>query len=668
MSITRLSYSLKYKLYGFVVLAICLVFSLIGTGVHYYGKIEAANETKAFFNCLMNNLQELRVAEKTYLQFFAVEFKAKFGEFIDKADESFVNKKAQGNSPEVKQHLGAAQQLIISYRQLFTEFTVVHEEHDMLKDTMRKPLTEALRLIGEIQGNMEARESELQIQGSTLSAAESELANVTRDCRIDFLQLQNIQYQFLATGDPKFIEAFKKVTDDKVKADLIALKTFGNNLNNKKFVEHAKVVEESVASFLKLTGQSQQLGAKERETAKKMDAVGFNAIEPVEKAVALTSKLIDDEKKSALTSIFIIVVIGLLVFIGFSMIIVGMVTKPLVQVVAGLKDIAEGEGDLTHRLDVKSKDEMGELAKWFNIFIEKIQLLIQEMSLHASKVQTSSQGLLTISESLSAGVEQTSQKASSVAGAGKEMSVNMNSVAASMAEAASNVNMVASAVEEMTATINEIAENTEKARNITSQAVNETEAATNQINSLGSAAKDIGKVIETITEISEQVNLLALNATIEAARAGEYGKGFAVVANEIKELAKQTASATNEIKQRVQGIQDSTKGTVAEIGKISQVVEQVNLIVGTIATAVEEQSATTREMAENVTQVSYSIGEVNNKVSESSTVSAEIAQEITEVMIAAKEMSVDSSQVDKSSHSLSGLADELYRMVGRFKV
>ncbi len=668
MSISRLAHSLKFKLYGFVVLAILLVFSLIGTGAHYYGKIEEANDTKTFFNQLVNIVLETRVTEKTYLQFFTGELKIQFGEFLKKAEESFSACNRRKNCLEALEHLASAQQLITSYRQFFDEFSAAHEEHDKLKESMRKPLAEALRLLGEIQNDMETRESELQIEGKTLSASEGEMMNITRDCNIDFLQLQNIQHQFLASGDPKFIADFKKLAEGKVKANNTALTAFGTSLKNKKFVEHAKVIKESATSFLKLTEQSQQLGAKERDIAKSMDKVGREATGPLGKALEITSQIIENQKKSAFISILVIVIVGLLVFIGFSMIMVSMITKPLHQVVAGLKDIAEGEGDLTHRLTIKSKDELGELAKWFNIFIEKVQLLIREMAQHAGKVQSSSQGLLTTSESLSAGADRTSLKASTVASAGEEMSVNMASVATSMAEATSNVNMVASAVEEMTATINEIAENTEKARSITSQAVTETESATNQINNLGAAALDIGKVIETITEISEQVNLLALNATIEAARAGESGKGFAVVANEIKELAKQTASATNEIKKRVQGIQDSTKGTVAEIVKISQVVEQVNQIVGTIATAVEEQSATTREMSESVTQVSFGIGEVNDKVSQSSKVSSDIASEITKVMVAAQEMSNGSRQVDSSSHGLSELADELYRMVGRFKV
>jgi methyl-accepting chemotaxis protein len=193
-----------------------------------------------------------------------------------------------------------------------------------------------------------------------------------------------------------------------------------------------------------------------------------------------------------------------------------------------------------------------------------------------------------------------SGRSNSVAGAAEAMSATMNSVAAASEQTATNVNMVASATEEMTATVQEIAHNSEKARTITESAVTQAGSASQKVGELGRAANEISNVTEVITEISEQTNLLALNATIEAARAGEAGKGFAVVANEIKELAKQTAQATQEIKAKIEGIQGSTAGTVNQIEQITGVINEVNEIVGTIATAVEEQAATSREITEQL--------------------------------------------------------------------
>ncbi len=368
-------------------------------------------------------------------------------------------------------------------------------------------------------------------------------------------------------------------------------------------------------------------------------------------------------RMNLIITVVVIAVAAVLIFL-----IVNTIARKLNEVVHGLQDAAEGEGDLTKRLDASSKDEVGELARWFNAFVEKIQGIVSELAQHANRINQASSSLSGISGQMNIGAEQTSSKASMVAAASEEMSSNVSSVAAAMEQAANNINVVAASTEEMTATIQEIGQSTEKARNITEEAVGQTARASDQVGELGSAAQEIGKVVEAITDISEQVNLLALNATIEAARAGEAGKGFAVVANEIKDLARQTSEATLAIKQRVDSIQQSTDGTVAEIENITRVVNSVNEVVTTIASAVEEQSTTTGEIAGNIAQASLGIGEVNENITQSSTVAANIASDIAEVTIAAGEMSESSSQVNLSASELAKLAEQLNSLVGRFKV
>jgi len=220
----------------------------------------------------------------------------------------------------------------------------------------------------------------------------------------------------------------------------------------------------------------------------------------------------------------------------------------------------------------------------------------------------------------------------------------------------------------MTATIGEIASNSERARRITEEATRQAARISEQMNQLGVAAQQIGKVTETITEISWQTNLLALNATIEAARAGSAGRGFAVVANEIKELAQQTAAATEDIKTRIAGVQSSTSGGIAEIGKVTLVIHEVSDIVASIAAAIEEQATVTRNIARNVAEASTGVRDANHRVSETSKATARIAKEIGGVDRAAGQMADGSEQVKTSATDLSRLAGQLKTTVQRFKV
>jgi len=369
---------------------------------------------------------------------------------------------------------------------------------------------------------------------------------------------------------------------------------------------------------------------------------------------------------------FLNLVLFFIVFSGSSILIYFIIQRsisfPLNNTVSMIRDVAEGEGDLTKRLKVLSADEVGDLSMWFNNFIDNLQGMIKKIMGYADLLGLSSKELTDLSGLMTNGANQMSAKSNAVATAANEMNTNMDSVAASMEEASTNTGMVATAAEQMTATINEIAQNSEKAATISSEAVTQAKNASNRVEELGVAAQEIGKVTEAITEISEQTNLLALNATIEAARAGDAGKGFAVVANEIKELARQTAEATHDIKEKIAGIQSTTEATVSDIGQISKIIDDVNEIVSTIATAVEEQSITTKEIANNVVQASTGISDVNKNVAQSSSVSDQIANDIDEVNQSAGEMSNSSSMLNMSAEKLVKLALELNELVNKFKV
>ncbi|MGD9186966.1 MAG: methyl-accepting chemotaxis protein [Desulfobacteraceae bacterium] len=391
-------------------------------------------------------------------------------------------------------------------------------------------------------------------------------------------------------------------------------------------------------------------------------------IDDVDRLVAEEAAKVEDAVASQRNTIIFVCLLVLVLTTAVITWVAKRVTANIRTASDMLKDVAEGEGDLTRRLEVKSKDEIGELAERFNTFIGNLQELVRQIVENTGKLSESVTNMAGISEQMNHGAEQTSDKANGVASAAEEMNSNMASVASTMEQAATNINMIATAVEEMTATISEIAQNSEKGNAIVGRAVTQADVVSKKMAELGRSAQEIGKVTESITEISEQTNLLALNATIEAACAGEAGKGFAVVANEIKELAKQTAVATEEIKSQISGIQGTTEDAVSEIDEVATVINDVSDIVSTISASVVEQSATTREISGNVSQVSVGVQEVNQNVAQSSDVSNDIAHHIAEVNLSADDISNSSGQVRLSSEQMEALVSDLNELVSRFKV
>ncbi len=324
--------------------------------------------------------------------------------------------------------------------------------------------------------------------------------------------------------------------------------------------------------------------------------------------------------------------------------------------------------DLTSTVTIDSKDEFGSINADIVSMRNQLQKVIKGIFATADTLDAQSTTLNNTSEDLANGSNEMNERSLSVATAAEEMSANMNTVAAATEEAATNISLVSEATEGMAKTIAEIAKNTENAQRITANAVNEAVSASVKVDELGIAASKIGKVTETITEISEQTNLLALNATIEAARAGEAGKGFAVVANEIKDLAKQTANATSEIKNQIEGIQASTTETISQIGHITNVINEVNETVATIVRAVEEQNKTTLEIAENISQATIGIQEVTENVSQSSVVADTVARDINTVSANSSQVASQSREMNKNAARLRELARGLRQMIEEFKV
>lgn len=311
--------------------------------------------------------------------------------------------------------------------------------------------------------------------------------------------------------------------------------------------------------------------------------------------------------------------------------------KSKVDAMLGVVRAAAG-GDLTQEVTVGGDDAIGQMGQGLAEFLQDLRGNIGAMASAAERLGESSGGLTQVAQNLSATSEEASEQATSVAAASEQVS--------------RNVDTVATGAEEMSASIKEIANNANEAARVATTAVGVADTTNSTISKLGESSSQIGKVIKVITSIAQQTNLLALNATIEAARAGEAGKGFAVVANEVKELARETAKATEDISGKIEAIQTDTRDAVSAIGEITEIINRINEIQNSIASAVEEQTATTAEIGRNVAEAARG--------------SQSISETIQGVAAAAGTTAEGAGQTNQSAEELSAMARELNDMVRRF--
>ncbi len=424
--------------------------------------------------------------------------------------------------------------------------------------------------------------------------------------------------------------------------------------------------------------------------AKKSEKFGYIA------ACSMYNSDIDTDARSLAVRMLIIGGIVILISIGMLLFFMKRALAPLFQMRDRARDLAEGEADLSRRIAMNSQDEFGELAGWFNKFLDRVHdIFLQvrqnteivsaaslESASVATELATNSEQVTTQVTTVAGTTEQMSANISAIASNSEEMSVNISTVSSTVEEMSQNMVTVAGSTEQMSTAIKQIAGNARDAAGVADKAVEMAGQSTQTMGALGAAAEEIGKVTEVIKRIADKTNLLALNATIEAASAGEAGRGFAVVAHEIKELANQSAQAAEDIANRIKGVQENTTSAVNIIDEVAEIISSINEAVSGINTAVEQQSKGASDISANImearngvtnianaiTELSKAANDMSNNAGEAAKGAGEVSFNVSGIAQAAKESNNSAQQVSTSSEDLAATSATLLEVVGKFKM
>jgi methyl-accepting chemotaxis protein len=645
---------LEMKLYGLAGLSIIVVAVLVSVSTYFFGRIQQANNLKDEFGHITQTVLHTRIVEKAYLQFFTPELNLLYTESAQKVTNALKQVSEKSDQYQTTIVIADIKKQFDAYSELFQLRVDAYNEHAVLKQKLSQPLQQSLELLGEILDDLAERESALQIEGEELSDDEAELTVIVRDCMIVIYRLVGLQYHFLSTGDESLIKQYEELSSGDLVRYLTDLRQFSKVLGREMYLNNSNTIDQLIHEFTKIATQSLAAGKVESEYDRQLDEQGGQIVADVARLVQEVDVIISETSSSAITTILVLVLATILVFVVLSILVVRSISRPINEVVASLKDIAEGEGDLTMQLDVKTKDSIGDLARYFNLFINKMRTSIGQVKNSAGQLANSSDELATVTQEVRDTMARQLSGIEMITNSTNEMSSAAQSVASNTAEAASLATEADTEVKTGSVLMASTVE-------MVNQLAGGVGSSANVIATLNTKTENIGKVVDVIKSIAEQTNLLALNAAIEAARAGEQGRGFAVVADEVRTLAQRTQTSTKEIEEIITALQEESNAASKSIQSSCALAESVT------AKATEAGEA-----LKSIARAVHQIGEMNDQNAsaseEQSSVTIDISNNITAVHQASGETSRIVERTSQSSEKLRQSTTMLQQVVAQFKV
>ncbi|MEM6978559.1 MAG: methyl-accepting chemotaxis protein [Planctomycetota bacterium] len=582
-----------------------------------------------------------------------------YNDYLEKAEACLNEAQREISKPERAKLVDSIEQSLLRYRDAFSEVSETQTIRNRILDdqlnTLGPQIERALTTI-----MMSARDDE-DIEASVLAG--------TALRRLLLGRLSVVKY-FTSKMDDDITRAsseFDQLDDDLKRLDAVLENPTRKALLDKVVSSEAKyrnafdrLVQATRQRDLIVDRDLDQLGpaiAAQAESVKASVKKDQDALGPQLKSANALSR----------TTIAVVGIVAVALAIAISWVLSRMITTPIARLVTGIQN-AESKRDLTVRFEANRNDEIGAMAKSLNKFFDVLHEAVSSVGGSSRTVSDASSELTDTALTLNEGADVTREQSVAADSAAQAMNDEMVSISQSTHEMGEAVRLASESIDNLSTSIREVAANADQASHVASNAASLTESSKTVVARLDESAAEIGKVVEVIEEIAEQTNLLALNATIEAARAGDAGKGFAVVADEVKDLAGQTAKATEGIRNRVGDIQASTGKAVDSIEEIAQVISQVDAFSSNIANAVDQQSKTTTAISKRMADTNNASRQVTAGVERSTQSTQSLVNSIAAVKDAARSTAAGAHQTRSAGESLAGLADEVKQLVSRFSV
>lgn len=646
--------TIKVKLFFLCAMGLSLVAAVLSVGLFFNNQIDTAHNLQLEISSVAQQIQQARIAEKAYLQFYKDVHTKNLNQSVDTA-VSLLETVAEKSDLE----FSALKNFLSDYKTSFEEVVDLHYKNDTMSANMSELLDRINGLVSNVEDDIQSREFELQMEGESLGPAEVNLLSLTRDARNLSLTLKSSLQQFLLTGDPVMIDNFDKFLKEKGLVAVSGLQQFSSATGNSGYVSAANEFRKGLEEGVALLHQSRDLFLQQQATVESLDGIGTNLKTETKSMLVNSSEIMEQAKQKAISYILAITVVGAILFLIASIMVNRSITKPLgkaIELAVTIKD-----GDLSRRLHLKTADEVGQLCS----ALDRMADSLEGKAAIAQKIAHGDLSMLvnlesdkdTLGIAFQQMIASLNQLISRIYMAGEQIASGSGEIANASQDLSQGAATSASSLEEINSSMIEMssqtklnAENAGQANTLSGEAKAAAIRGTDQMEEMvqsmveiNEAGQNISKIIKVIDEIAFQTNLLALNAAVEAARAGQHGKGFAVVAEEVRNLAARSAKAAQETSELIEGSVSKTEKGTEVASRTEKVLGEIVTSVTKVTDLVQEIATSSTEQAQGISEVTLGLGQID-QVTQRNTASAE------QSAAAAEELS---SQAAELRHMLS---------------